>query len=320
MTAQAVALPATHAAHLRPFDPRRDLLEVADLVELCFHDSLDADGRLYIQQLRYSARAGSITAFERRRSERMSGYVWTEEGRVVGNLSLIPHQRGNRRVHLIANVAVHPDYRRRGIAQALTRAALADSGIRRSDEVWLQVDERNAAAIHLYNNMGFEDRLRRTSWRGGAGAATTTHPEGIVVRKSRDGDWRQQRTWLGRLYPDTVTWNLPLELELLLPGWRGTFNRFFGERLVRQWAAQRDGQLLGVLSWQSSVLSNDRLWLAAPEDANPAGISALLRHVRAQAPLERSMALNLPAGFLEDALLDGGFQSRRTLIWMQAHR
>jgi ribosomal protein S18 acetylase RimI-like enzyme len=320
MTAQAVALPATHAAHLRPFDPRRDLLAVADLVELCFRDTLDADGRLYIQQLRYSARAGSITAFERRRSERMSGYVWTEEGRVVGNLSLIPHQRGSRRVHLIANVAVHPDYRRRGIAQALTRAALADNGIRRSDEVWLQVDERNAAAIHLYNDMGFEDVLRRRSWRGRAAGATPAHPVDILIRKSRDGDWRQQRAWLGRLYPDTVTWNLPLELELLLPGWRGTFNRFFGDRRVRQWAALRDHQLLGVLSWQSSVLSNDRLWLAAPEDADPAGTSALLRHVRAQAPLDRSMALNLPAGFMENALLDSGFQSRRTLIWMQAHR
>jgi hypothetical protein len=42
--------------------------------------------------------------------------------------------------------------------------------------------------------------------------------------------------------------------------------------------------------------------------------------MRAQAPPERSMALNLPAGFLEDALFEGGFLPRRTLIWMQAHR
>lgn len=320
MTARAVAFPALEATHLRPFDPHRDLLAVADLVELCFRDTLDADGRLYIEQLRYSARAGSISSFSRRRGQRMSGYVWTEGGRVVGNLSAIPHQRGSRRVHLIANVAVHPDYRRRGIAQALTRAALADGSIRRNDEVWLQVDERNPAAIHLYDNMGFEEVLRRTSWRGRPAAAQQGTRNGITIRKRHDSDWRRQRAWLGQLYPDTVTWNLPLETELLLPGWRGTFNRFFGDRMVRQWTAQRGRELLGVLSWQSTTLSYDRLWLAAPEDADPDGTSRLLQHVRAQVPLERSMALNLPAGFAENALFEGGFQPRRTLIWMRAHR
>lgn len=316
MTAQAVALPASSAAHLRPFDPRRDLLAVADLVELCFRDTLDADGHLYIQQLRYSARAGSVTSL----GQRMSGYVWTEAGRVVGNLSVIPHQRGQRRIHLIANVAVNPDYRRRGIAQALTEAMMADKSIRPKDEVWLQVDERNPAAIHLYTNMGFEDMFRRTSWRGRPGPSSTARPSEIVIRKRRDADWRQQRPWLRRLYPETVTWNLPLEAELLLPGWRGKFNRFFGDRMVRQWAALRGRDLLSILSWQSSTLSNDRLWLAAPEQADEDAISALLQHVRAQVPLERSMALNLPAGFMDAAMYAGGFQPRRTLIWMRTHR
>mgnify|MGYP002624257281 FL=1 len=320
MTAQAVALPASSAAHLRPFDPRRDLLAVADLVELCFRDTLDADGHLYIQQLRYSARAGSVTSLGQRRSQRMSGYVWTEAGRVVGNLSVIPHQRGQRRIHLIANVAVHPDFRRRGIAQALTEAMLADTSIRPKDEVWLQVDERNQAAIQLYENMGFGEVFRRTSWRGRPGSGSPARQGDILIRKRRDADWRHQRPWLRRLYPDTVTWNLPLEADLLLPGWRGRFNRFFGDRMVRQWAAVRGRDVLSILSWQSSTLANDRLWLAAPEQADEDAVSALLQHVRAQAPLERSMELNLPAGFMEADMYAGAFQPRRTLIWMRTHR
>lgn len=42
--------------HIRRFDIRRDLNMVADLVELCFADSLDADGRRYIRQMRSTAR------------------------------------------------------------------------------------------------------------------------------------------------------------------------------------------------------------------------------------------------------------------------
>jgi hypothetical protein len=40
----------TSSSHLRAFDVRHDLDAVADLVEVCFADTLDADGRRYIQQ------------------------------------------------------------------------------------------------------------------------------------------------------------------------------------------------------------------------------------------------------------------------------
>src|SRR3972149_2661349 len=120
MSAQALTLPKPKASQLRPFDLRRDLLPVADLVELCFAESLDADGRLYIRQMRQAA-AGPGMALGSATS--MSGFVWVEEGSLVGNLSLIPHHYGRRRLYLIANVAVHPDHRRHGIARTLTQAA-----------------------------------------------------------------------------------------------------------------------------------------------------------------------------------------------------
>ena len=128
MSAQALTVEKAHAAHLRPFDIRSDLSAVADLVELCFKDSLDADGRLYIRQMRRTAKSGHLlnlaAAAGGSSNTPPGGYVWVEADRLVGNLSLIPVFSQGVTRYLIANVAVHPDFRRKGIARALTQAAL----------------------------------------------------------------------------------------------------------------------------------------------------------------------------------------------------
>ena len=58
-------------------------------------------------------------------------------------------------VGAIQNVAVLPEYRRRGIGQALVRGALQgfqDAGVRR---VTLEVTSDNLSAVSLYNRIGF---------------------------------------------------------------------------------------------------------------------------------------------------------------------
>jgi len=40
-----IAIPASAEGHLRRLDMRRDLEKVADLVELCFYDTLDPEGK-----------------------------------------------------------------------------------------------------------------------------------------------------------------------------------------------------------------------------------------------------------------------------------
>jgi ribosomal protein S18 acetylase RimI-like enzyme len=318
MSAHALSLPHTKPANVRPFDMRRDLLAVADLVELCFANSLDADGRLYIRQMRQAARGGPLLDLAAGSGEApLGGMVWVEEGDVIGNLSLIPHNYASHRINLIANVAVHPDFRGRGIAHELTLAALEDIERRGAGDTWLQVDETNTTAVHIYERIGFQERFRRTSWRAKPDRARARSVGSAQVHSRRSQDWERQRSWLQATYPEELRWHLPLDFGFLQPGLWGSLQRAFGERRADQWSAERDGHLLGVLTWQSSSLEADRLWLAAAPENEAEAIPALMAFAHSSLATARKLALNYPAGRAAEALQAAGFSPLRTLIWMQ---
>ncbi|MEX2144081.1 MAG: GNAT family N-acetyltransferase [Anaerolineales bacterium] len=319
MNAQVLTLSKTKTSPLRAFDIRRDLLPVADLVELCFAESLDADGRLYIRQMRQAAQGPlmDLAKYGSGRDLPMSGFVWQEYGSLVGNLSLVPHRHGNRRFYLIANVAVHPDHRRRGIARALTQAALADVERRGRYETWLQTDEKNVAAVDLYRGMGFVEKAKRTSWRVRPTIELAEELAGQdMLRPRHPADWPAQLSWLKSNYSEEVRWQLPLDLKLFQPGWRGALERALSERRVKQWSALHAGELLGVMSWQSSALDADRLWLATDAYHEDKAIPLLMQQARAELQPERRLALNYPGGQAQKALAAAGFHAVRTLIWM----
>jgi [ribosomal protein S18]-alanine N-acetyltransferase len=64
----------------------------------------------------------------------------------------------------LANLAVAPDYRRRGIGTALLDAMLADALSRGVDKLYLEVRESNLAARHLYASRKFEEVGRRKQY------------------------------------------------------------------------------------------------------------------------------------------------------------
>jgi len=155
--------------HIRRFDLTRDLDPVADLIELCFPIHLDPDGKAYIDEMRKIAwemrLMGRLVGFSDQYPAKNSGFVWEENGQIIGNLSLIPSTKGGRRVVVIANVAVHPDHRRRGIAHELTQRALQTLRQQGETEAWLQVRDDNPPAIQLYRRSGFSEQALRTTWR-----------------------------------------------------------------------------------------------------------------------------------------------------------
>jgi [ribosomal protein S18]-alanine N-acetyltransferase len=64
----------------------------------------------------------------------------------------------------VLNLAVSPDFRRRGVARALLRAGLALLRKRNVDEVFLEVRESNRSAQALYLSSGFRPVGQRSAY------------------------------------------------------------------------------------------------------------------------------------------------------------
>jgi ribosomal protein S18 acetylase RimI-like enzyme len=319
MAAISKTLATPQDAHLRPFDARRDLEAVADLVEVCFSDTLDPDGRDYLVRMRSAARNPSWmgwSAAAEWNSAALTGYVWIEDDRLVGNASLVPYFIRGRRFFMVANVAVHPDYRRQGIARALTERAVEHARQKGSPAVWLQVREENEGAQTLYRSLGFQERARRTTWLTEQDETTVVPTPGVSLTSPGVTHWESQRSWLRRSYPAELAWHMAFRLYLLRPGFFGWLTRSMYDAQISQWAAVRNRQLLAAVAWQHSWGYSDLLWLAAPQNGDPAVVRNLLVHARQRSPAHRSVVLEYPARQYADAILAAGFKEHQTLVWM----
>jgi len=64
----------------------------------------------------------------------------------------------------IMNLAVHPLFRRRGVARALLVEALRRSRALAAEVAWLEVRPSNDAALALYESLGFKEVGRRSRY------------------------------------------------------------------------------------------------------------------------------------------------------------
>ena len=107
---------------LRPLDPRNDLSQVADLIEEAFGTELEPGGLAALRDLRVLSHMGPLVGLMARSDpyleDVLGGFVWIEDDRVVGNVTLQRMDSYGSRWQ-IANVAVSKDYRGRGIGRAL---------------------------------------------------------------------------------------------------------------------------------------------------------------------------------------------------------
>ena len=119
------------------------VVPIAELEKICFSDPWSENSIAY-----------ELTS-------RLSYWlVAVEEGQVVGYI-------GSQSVlgeSDMMNVAVHPDHRRKGIAEALI-VALSD-GLKQRDNVCLTLEVRasNVPAIALYDKLGFRQVGRRPNY------------------------------------------------------------------------------------------------------------------------------------------------------------
>jgi ribosomal protein S18 acetylase RimI-like enzyme len=318
----AITIPIKlEAPQLRPLNILHDLPSVADLIEKCFASTMDADGRNYLQQMRRAGRDNSFLRWASNAVESasmpLSGYVWEEGGEIIGNVSLIPHRHKHKKFYLIANVAVHPDHRRKGIGRSLTLAAMRHARQRRASEIWLHVRDDNPGAIALYINLGFEEKARRTLWLARIDKEAQPIRNGFIITRRYSRDWPGQKSWLQRLYPDLLNWYQPMPWLCLQPGAWGTLYRFMMDLHVRHWTARKEGQTLAILSWQAMYGQNDRLWAAVPPVGGEQTLAALLVHARRELSWRQNLTLDFPAGVYRSPIEVAGFYPHRTLLWMK---
>jgi len=314
-------------AHIRPLDVNRDMLAVAALIEECFASTLDPDGREYLHHIRRAVEDPSLIRWTWTTDEEVSsplfGYVWEEDDRIVGNLTLIPARKGNEWVYIIANVAVHPDYRRRGIARQLTLRALDHLREHRISSAWLQVREDNPAAHHLYLSVGFVERSRRALWLSSHPMMRSPTVMGVRVTGRRWRDWKFQREWLQRTYPPDVRWNLSLSISRFNANPFYQFLQWMMGGNQRHWVARSksaDPRPWGFLSWEHLTSYTQMLWVAANPAHEEEALMALLPRAQEElAHFHLPLGVNYPAGKAEDAFRACGFHLHSVLIWME-HR
>jgi ribosomal protein S18 acetylase RimI-like enzyme len=327
-TVQNVFVTPPKRGCLRPFDASQDMRPVADLVETCFSNTIDPDGRRYLRQMRSAANNAGFLRWAGQLVEPvsmpLSGFVFEDEGQLVGNLSLIPFNMGGRRLYLIANVAVDPHFRRRGIARDLTRAAMDHARKRNAVAAWLHVREDNEAALRLYRSMGFEEKDRRTTWHNRWGESCFPDrisrkveiPTGCQFGPRHDNHWLEQRGWLQRMYPAELSWHFALDTCSYRPSIWKSISNFITGNGCSHWSVKKSGKLAGVVTRQPSRNFADNLWLALPEDYDEEAVLALLVYTQKQVGSRRPLTLDLPARLANDALCKAGFNPHQTLIWM----
>ncbi len=145
---------------IRPFDIGRDLRPVAELIADAFAHELDSRGNAALREMRIMSHIGGFLKLLNRSTgefdDVFGGFVWIEDGKVVGNVTVQRADKtGNR--WQIANVAVAPNYRGRGISRRLMNRALEHISSCGGQWAVLQVYARNAVARHLYSNLEFEE-------------------------------------------------------------------------------------------------------------------------------------------------------------------
>jgi len=334
MTAASLLKPAAQNG-LQPVDLSRHLGGIADLIELCFGAELDAGGRGLIREMQFLSRTGPalrvLQTVMLGQQPWNLGFVWVEGGRVVGSVSTQPAATRSKS-WLVANVAVHPEFRRHGIALALMRATLDLIRSQGGLEAILQVDDDNLAAVSLYRQMGFARVTTRTNWvRAGYSTPPAFEASRFDVRLRGPGEWADQLALASLVRPEGLEWAQPLSAAAFKPGLRKTIEQFFNGRTDEHWvvtdpdaaagAPLASVPLAGSLIVSGGAADGDRL--------------VLLVHPRYRGQLERPLLVralrrlgNRPWPVRTEydaddelaaaALADLGFQSRRVLRWMRA--
>ncbi|MDZ4769967.1 MAG: GNAT family N-acetyltransferase [Chloroflexota bacterium] len=328
------------ASGLRPVNLHTDLAALADLIELAFAETMDSNGRSAIREMRALSGMGVGRALVFGLNELAAGvnlgFVWVEDGRVVGNASIYPASlpAGAPRAWIIANVAVHPDYRGRGIASALMSASMdtvrARSGSATPIAI-LQVHDPNAVALHLYERLGFTFERKFTTWR--APSMTRIPPplraNELYITRRRPDEWRAEYALAQAVRPNErggVGWLRPTVPGLFRKPLWVLLGDMINLRAIERLIVRGDGaeaQHLSAALWIETgfATSSTHLTLLCDPDYTATYGEALLHLAIRRFALRTALTIEHPADdeVVTALLRRYGFSAQRTLVQMRWH-
>jgi ribosomal protein S18 acetylase RimI-like enzyme len=321
-----VTFPAQRSANgPRQVNLNRDLPQLVDLLHLAFGEALEIDGQRVFTGMpgRPPALLWRINPTAARLAP---GFVWEENGRIVGNVTLLPSFAPGR--YLVANVAVHPDYRRRGIARVLMQHVLAYIAGRGGQVVLLQVVKENQAAIDLYKALDFISLGSMTHWQSSVLHLRELVPfltdaqYAPVIRPLGGWQWREAYALdCAALHLD-LNWPEPPAPDAYKLGLWQRFNDFINGRQREFWAVVNDtGELQGVAAIESDWGRPHRVSVRVPEarraELERPLLAKVLRRLRYLA--RRNVRIEHPDDddVMNQLLRDANFTPRRTLTHMK---
>ncbi|MFO7538310.1 MAG: GNAT family N-acetyltransferase [Chloroflexota bacterium] len=228
----------------RPINMNKDLPQVVRLLEQVFGESV-RDGQQIFNPGGLADSAAFLWRFNINMSRLSPGFVWEENGRIVGNVTLLPSQPAGR--YLVANVAVHRDHRRQGIARLLMDEAVHEVKSREGQAIFLQVDKENKPAVTLYQQMGFQSLGHMAHWQNSPSRLRSLRgqngsiPGGPPIRPLPGHRWQEAYDLDQRCLPATLHWPEGLAPDAYKRSWWQRLGDFVNGRHAETWATL-DGQ------------------------------------------------------------------------------
>jgi ribosomal protein S18 acetylase RimI-like enzyme len=299
-----------------------DIGQMAELIDLCFGQQMDPDGKKYLIYLRNLARekhplvASLSDSFSY--STSIDGFVCKVRERLIGNVNISPYQDGKNQILFISNVAVHPDFRNQGVASRLIQQVIDYASQSKYSSLWLQVRKENEIAYRIYLSIGFKKWGIRDTWvKQPTPLRIDEKLPNLLIIKRRLADWEKQAEWLKAIYPEEIQWQLEISPSNLKPQiWQWITNSIAG-RYFLHWSFVSQQQLVGVITWQPSYHFADQLWLAARNGFEDQIIADAFPFIQNQLNLKKPLLINLPEGIGSHALPEVEFEKMHTLKWMK---